>query len=89
MAFTVSSIAKPVFGNQRLHVMRVTTDGAEDLVSSGFNYIDFMTVTPIKCTDGAFAAYPNSGTTGTAIAGSIGFSGCATGDIFQVVVYGH
>lgn len=89
MAFTVSHIVKPVFGNQRVHVMKVTTDSAENVIDTGLGYVEFFTVTPIKCTDGAFSAYANSGTTGTAMVGYIGFSGCGSGDIYQVVAYGH
>lgn len=89
MAFTVSAIAKTVFGNQRTHVFRVTTDAAEATLDTGLTWIEWHAISPVKCTDAVFCAYPNSGSTGTAIAGSIGLSGLATGDIFFLTVYGR
>lgn len=89
MAYTVSAIAKTVLGNERTHVFRVTTDSAEDTVDTALQWIDWHSISWIKCTDAAFSAYPNSGTTGTALAGKVGFSGVASGDIFFLTVYGH
>lgn len=89
MAFTVSSIAKPAFGNQRVHVMRVTTDSAENVVETGLQLIHWHEISWIKCTDAAFSARENAGTTSTVLAGTIGFSGVASGDIFFLTVYGR
>jgi hypothetical protein len=89
MAYTVAILKKLSVGNQKCHVLSITADAATQNVDSGLSYIDDFTVgcqsmasTPIKI-------FANSGAAGTAIAGTLGISGAASGDVFFVRVYGR
>lgn len=90
MAFTVSNIANSVWGNKNIRLLRVTTDGAEAVISSGFQVIEgLIGVSNELCADAVYCLKINKGSTGTAANGSIGISGTATGDIFFITVMGR
>lgn len=97
MAFTVSSITNSVFGNMRVIFQQVTPDAAEGTVTTGLNNIIYAEVSPRKRatfiasgnTSQSYMNYAlNAGSTGTALAGVLGFSGCVASDIYLVVSYG-
>lgn len=98
MAFTVSNLTSTVFGNMRVIYQRVTPDAAEGTVVTGHSLVSFALLSPQK--EVAFTASGNTsqtniqmvynaGTTGTVIAGTLGFSGCVANNIYHVVSFGH
>lgn len=100
MAFTISGIVSTgeVFGDKRVVVQQVTPDAAEGVVATGLQSIDFALVSPRKQatftasgnTAQSYANYVvNAGTTGTVIAGSLGFSGCVANNILTVISFGR
>lgn len=97
MAFTVSSVFRTVFGNQRVHVQQVTPDAAEGTVATTLGVVSWALVSPRKVatftasgnTAQSYVNYVlNAGSTGTAINGTLGFSGCVASDIYLVVSFG-
>ena len=86
MAFTVTT-EKTVFGNKNTFLMKITADGAEANVTSGFNVIDYMIVgKPVSMATAFPAVVFNKNSTGTAANGTIGISGVSAGaDIFCLV----
>lgn len=97
MAFTVSHLVDTVFGNKRVSVQQVTPDASEGVVATRLSKLDFAIVTSRK--NATFVASGNTaqsylnyvinaGSTGTAINGSIGFSGCIANNILYVVSFG-
>lgn len=97
MAFTVSNVVDSVFGNLRVSVQQVTPDAAEGTVVTKLNKLAFALVSSRK--NATFVAsgntaqsylnyVVNAGTTGTAINGTIGFSGAVANSILTVVSFG-
>lgn len=87
MAFTVTR-TKTVFGDQRVVLIKIVTDGAEANIESGLSRIRTYALGYGSMTSRHITVAINSGSTGTAIAGMLGISGCATGDEFYLTVYG-
>ncbi len=88
MAFTVS-VENTVFGNKSAKLMKVTADGAEANISTGFGVIDLMV--GHKAVSMATAnAYiqANKNSSGTAANGTIGVSGVSAGAEFHLLVFG-
>lgn len=88
MAFTVSR-KQSVFGNQRVVLMDVTTDGAEDNIDSGLDVIDAFSLGDKSITTSAFTLHENVDSSGTAANGTIGASGLTSGDEFFLIIYGR
>lgn len=87
MAFTVS--AEPtVFGNKGCRLIKITTDGAEGNVTSGFNVIDLMVVSKVSMATANNYIQPNKNSTGTAANGTIGISGSCSGAEYHCLVFG-
>lgn len=88
MAFTVS--AEPtVFGNKSTRLIKVTADGAEANVTSGFNVIDFMVTGKVvsMATANPTVVF-NKNSSGTAANGTIGVSGVSAGAELYLLVFG-
>jgi hypothetical protein len=97
MGFTVSNVFNSVFGDRRVSVEQVTADAAEGRVTTRLSKIEFAIVSPRKQasfvasgnTSQTYVNYAiNAGSTGTAINGTIGFSGCVANNIYFVVSFG-
>lgn len=88
MAFTVS-VENSVFGNKNVKLLKITTDGAEGNVSSGFQVIDHMVGhKPISMATANPYIQANKNSSGTAANGTIGISGCSSGAEFHLLVFG-
>lgn len=88
MAFTVST-ENTVFGNKNCKLMKITADGAEANVTSGFNVIDHMVGhKPISMTTANAYVQANKNSSGTASNGTIGISGVSAGAEFHLLVFG-
>lgn len=97
MAYTVSQLCATVFGDKRVVFLQVTADAAEGTVSTGLPNIAMgfvnerkrATFTASGNTAQSYMNYVlNAGSTGTVIAGTIGFSGCVNGNIYHATVFG-
>jgi hypothetical protein len=89
MAFTVTTKKKTVFGDMRVHILDVTTDGAEDNIATGMSVIEGFAVGAQSIATSAFSLNENVDSSGTAANGTIGASGLASGDAFFLTVYGR
>lgn len=88
MAFTVTKTIS-AFGNERVVHLAITADAATQTVDAGLKYIVAHSVGIQSCSTAAIKVWANSGAGGTSTAGSLGISGCASGDQFFVTVYGR
>lgn len=88
MAWTVTTVDKTVYGNKRVHALKITTDSAEATVSTGLSYIDYITMAPQSVTTGV-KIFLNVGSTATVTVGSLGCSGATSGDVFFLTVHGR
>ncbi len=88
MAFTVA-VENTVHGNKYAKLMKITGDGAEANITSGFNVIDLLIPSqPISMATTNVYIQPNKNSSGTAANGTIGISGCSAGVEFHCLVYG-
>jgi hypothetical protein len=88
MAYTVSRV-KTVFGDKRSTILNITADAATQTVETGLSVIEGHTLAPKSLSTAAIKVYPNSSASGVAAMGSLGISGCVSGDEFCVIVYGR
>ena len=89
MAFTVTPI-NTVFGNKSTKLLKITADGAEATVASGFDVIEWMQVgKPHSMATGAPYVHFNVNSTGAAGNGSIGISGVSGGAEIYCLVFGR
>lgn len=97
MAFTTSHLFDTVFGNKRVSIQRVTPDAAEGTVVTRLAKVDWAMTsfrkraafTASGNTSQTYCNYvENAGSTGTAINGTIGFSGCVANEVFYAVSFG-
>ena len=89
MAYTVGINEKFNEGPHRVHVLSITADAATQNVDSGLDYIRFFHLGIQSASTAAIKVYANSGAGGTALAGQLGISGAASGDVFFVTCYGR
>ena len=87
MAWTVTK-TPTVFGNKAVDLLEITADAATQTVDTGLKQIDHISVGKDSMASNGHTIAVNSGAGGTATAGSLGFSGFASGDHFYVTVYG-
>jgi len=89
MAFTVSR-TKTVFGNYSTVIIQVTADAAEGNIQAGISNVVGFSVGYSSLSTGTAIphVYANANSTGTASPGTIGISGCTSGDVFFITVYG-
>jgi len=88
MAYTTSFLVKTVFGDKRVHGIRLTADAATQAVDTGLSYIDTVTLAPQSLSTAAIKVAINELAAGTASVGYVGISGCASGDEFILTVFG-
>lgn len=90
MAYTVSNIANSVFGNKNVKFLRVTTDAATGVVPTGFSIVEtLLGLAPQSMGTAGIKIKLNEGVASTATVGSLGITGCATGDVFFLTVVGR
>ena len=88
MAFTVTPIST-VFGNKATKLLKITADGAEANVTTGFNVIEWMLVgKPVSMATALQVVVFNKNSTGTAANGTIGVSGVSSGAEIYCLVFG-
>jgi len=88
MAYTVT-INKTVFGNKRVHGLKIVADAASATVETGLSYIDWYSVGVSSMNSMGIRLRPNTGAGSTSAVGYLGVSGCTSGDEFYVTVYGR
>jgi len=88
MAYTTSFLVKTVYGNQRVHGIRITADAATQAIDTGLSSIDTITLCPQSLTTAAIKVAINELAAGTASVGYVGVSGAASGDEFILTVFG-
>jgi hypothetical protein len=90
MAYASTMVAKTVFGDKRVHLIRVTPDATSGTVDTGLSYIDAFAVGAQSCTTTGFRSFPNSDAANSnTVNGEIGVSGAVSGDVFFYTVYGR
>ena len=87
MAYTIVR-TQTVFGNLRAVCMDVTADAAEQNIQTGLGKIVGMSYGPSSMNSSNIHLEVNSTSTGVAAMGTVGVSGCTTGDRFFLTVYG-
>lgn len=88
MAYTITH-NKTVFGNKRVNVMKVVADAATQNVETGLGYIDGYTMGPQSIATANPSIIANLGAGATALNGTLGMSGLASGDEMFITVYGR
>lgn len=88
MAFTIVRTPS-AFGNQRVVMMDVTADAAEQNIVTNMGRVVAYSYGPSSMNSSNIHIAANSTSTGTAAMGTIGVSGCTTGDRFFLTVYGY
>ncbi len=88
MAFTVTN-SMTVMGNKRVNAMYVTADAASATIETGLDSVDFIGMTHVSMASVGVRFRANLTAAGAASVGSIGVSGCTSGDAFWLVAYGH
>lgn len=94
MAFTVSQVVtNMVWGAHRIRIINVTPDATTGVIDPGMGTL-FAVLPHIKSmasfvnsgsTRNVAVISPNAGAVGTAIAGSIGMTGCIANDVYTLV----
>ncbi len=88
MAFTL--VRTPtVFGNMAAEIIKVTADASTQNVQTRLGTVVGMSYGPVSMNSSNIHIAVNSGAGGTALAGVIGISGCTSGDLFYLTVYGR
>ena len=87
MAWTITR-DKSVFGNKAIVGLKVICDSATTAIESGLKNIDYFSYGPSSMNSSNIHISPNEGLTSTSIAGTLGVTGCTSGDEFYIVVYG-
>ena len=88
MAFTVTTLRKSVYGNNRVAHLQVTADSAEATIDTGLGKIDGFAMGPGSITCNTAKCFINVGSTATALNGFMGLSGVTSGDVFFLTVFG-
>ncbi len=88
MAYTIVRTPSD-FGNKKVALLDITADSAEATIDTGMLFIEAIAVGPSSMNSSCIHIAVNSGTTGTALVGFLGVSGCTSGDRFFVTVFGH
>jgi hypothetical protein len=87
MAFTWTMARTTVHGDERTMHGTVTCDNTSGSVNTGLNSINQVLYAPKTMTSGAKFAI-NALPSGTATAGYLAITGCTSGDVLYVTVFG-
>lgn len=88
MAFSYTVYKKSTMGDMRAIHGLVTTDGTAGSVATGLDNIVGMSYAPKSQTSGVKFAI-NALESGTATAGTLAVTGCTSGDLLYVTVFGN
>jgi len=91
MAYTATLTKKTVFGDERVQQYIVTADAASGTVATGLGNLSQIHWSAKSIATGAtpIRVRMNANAAGTASLGTVGVSGCASGDEFYLTVYGR
>ena len=89
MAYVASNLVKTIYGNQRIHHVRVTADATSGAIDTGLAIVDFLQVAAQSCTTTGFRTFMNQNSGLTANNGSVAISGAVNGDVIYLTVFGH
>ena len=93
MAFSSTVALKSVFGNARVTILSMVADSANGDTSAsgvaGIGYAFSAHISPISMATASPGVKINVKNAGTASAGNVSISACATGDVFYLTVYGR
>ncbi len=88
MAFTL--VRNPtVFGNEAVEIIKVTADAAESNIQTRLGVIVGFSYGPSSMNSSNIHIAINSNSTGLSSPGVVGISGCTSGDLFYLTVYGR
>lgn len=85
MASTVSFVAKTVFGDKRVMLMRITHGDAAEVIPSGLEWVDSVQLTVSTATNAVGVGI----NTGASAPGDIKLSTFATSGVYHVMVIGR
>ena len=88
MAYTLVRTPS-VFGNQATEIIHCTADAAEANIATRLGKIVGFSYGPSSMNSSNIHIAMNSNSTGVAAQGTIGISGCTSGDAVVLVVYGR
>lgn len=88
MAYTVTK-TRTVFGNMNTVFLEITADAATQTIETGLGKIIAHTMSPHSLSTAAIKIYRNSSASGVQAMGSLGISGCVSGDVFTVICHGN
>lgn len=88
MAFTLVRTPS-VFGNKGVEIIHCTADAAEQNIATRLKKIVGFSYGPISMNSSNIHIALNSNSTGVATDGTVGISGCTSGDAFVITVYGQ
>ena len=88
MAFTLAKVAKTLMGNQRVWQGVITADAAEGEIDFGFANLIAVQATAKSAASAPNLFSINEDSSGVASAGILGVSGVASGDDFNIIVWG-
>jgi hypothetical protein len=87
MAFTVVS-RQSVFGNERVVMMEVTADASTQTIETGLKNVHALSMAKKSMNSSNIHIARNSNASGVQSFGVVGISGCTSGDLFDIIVYG-
>jgi len=86
---SVEVLHKMSVGDQREIQISYVASGLEDNITTGLNYIDYVSASPKSVTTSFYSVKQNEDSSGTASNGTVGTSGLVTGDEFHIIVRGR
>lgn len=89
MAFTATKLKESVFGDVRVWMGTVSADNTSGVVSFGMGTLYNAHVSPKSSSTQPNNIRLNAGPGGTALAGTLAFSGCIATAEFYVTVFGR
>lgn len=89
MAWTQTTKFKTVFGDKRQECYELTADSASAEIPTGLSNVQFVDVQLKSAATGGGKVKENQGTSATAIAGTIAFTGWASGDNIIIKAEGY
>lgn len=88
MAFTLVRTPS-VFGNQAAEIIQVTADASTQAIATRLGTIVGFSYGPVSMNSSNIHIAINSNASGVQTLGTVGISGCTSGDLFYLTVYGH
>lgn len=89
MAYTQTKLKADVHGSMRVEAYQVSADAASGSVTTGLQYIDFLTITPVSMATAGVKVKRNLSAASALANGSVLLSSAASGDEFIIAVFGR